>query len=386
MARARGWLERAAERATSLAAAEEAQRAFEAAAELADDPAERARLIERAGDMARMGNRMNDAEQLLTRARDLYAEAGDPHGSARTAAGIARALVSYGRTEDAIRLAEEAYEVLGADELDRDGAALAAELARLHFFVGDLDTAMTRIESAIPVAERTKDMALLASTLNTKSMLYSVVRPHEAYALVKAALRIALDHDLVFEALRAYNNSMVQLEQLDRSEDTLPLLEEALALARRRGDRRGSTSSPLQRSTECVVRGRWDEAEAHAQEYEPARRTSRLCRRTPISPRSHGSAVTPREQRVGSTASPPWPTRSTAWRGAPEVADPLRPRPDFEGSRAAQEVTSSRHPEQDARRAGFAAVRSSPHVADARPRSACSRPSGCLRRRRAASR
>jgi class 3 adenylate cyclase/tetratricopeptide (TPR) repeat protein len=269
-ASARNWLERAAERATSLAAAEEAQRAFEAAAELADDPSERARLIERAGNMARMGNRMSDAEQLLTRARDLYTEAGDPHGSARTAAGIARALVSYGRTEDAIRLAEEAYEVLGADELDRDGAALAAELARLHFFVGDLDTAMTRIESAIPVAERTKDMALLATTLNTKSMVYSVERPHEAYALVQAALRIALDHDLVFEALRSYNNSIVQLEQLDRSEDTLPMLEEALALARRRGDRQWLDQLTAAAITESNIRGRWDEAEEHAQEYEPA--------------------------------------------------------------------------------------------------------------------
>ncbi|HKX47762.1 MAG TPA: adenylate/guanylate cyclase domain-containing protein, partial [Gaiellaceae bacterium] len=269
-ASARDWLERAGERATSLAAAEEAQRAFEAAAVLADDLSERARLIERAGDMARMGNRMNDAEQLLTRARDLYTEAGDPHGSARTAAGIARALVSYGRTQDAIRLAEEAYEVLGADELDRDGAALAAELARLHFFVGDLDTAMTRIESAIPVAERTKDMALLASTLNTKSMVYSVDRPHEAYALVQAALRIALDHDLVYEALRAYNNSMVQLEQLDRSEDTLAMLEEAVALARRRGDRQWLDQLTAAAITESVIRGHWDEAEAHAEEYEPA--------------------------------------------------------------------------------------------------------------------
>ena len=267
---ARGWLERAAERATSLAAAEEAQRAFEAAAELADDTSERARLIERAGDMARMGNRMNDAERLFTRARELYTEAGDSHGSARTAVGISRALGAYGRTEDAIRLAEEAYVVLGSEELDRGAAALAAELARLHFFVGDLDTAMARIESAIPVAERTKDMTLLASALNTKSMIYSVDRPHEAYALVQAALRIALDHDLVFEALRAYNNTMVQLEQLDRSEEMLPLLEEALGLARRRGDRQWLDQLIAAAITDSVVRGRWDDAELHAQEYDPA--------------------------------------------------------------------------------------------------------------------
>ena len=270
-ASARGWLERAAERATSLAAAEEAQRAFEAAAELADDPSERARLIERAGNMARMGNRHErrraaphagarsvygrratrtdrPGPRQASRARSL------PTAAPRTRSGSPRKLMN----------------VLGADELDRDGAALAAELARLHYFVGDLATAMARIESAIPVAERTKDMALLASTLNTKSLVYSVDRPHEAYALVQAALRIALDHDLVFEALRAYNNSMVQLEQLDRSEDTLPVLEEALDLARRRGDRQWLDVLTAAAITESIVRGRWDEAEALAQEYEPA--------------------------------------------------------------------------------------------------------------------
>ena len=89
-------------------------------------------------------------------------------------------------------------------------ARRSRQTARLHFFVGDLDTAMARIESAIPVAERTKDMALLVTTLNTKAMVYSTDRPHEAYALVQAALRIALDHDLVYEALRSYNNTLVQ--------------------------------------------------------------------------------------------------------------------------------------------------------------------------------
>ena len=54
-ASAREWLTRAAERAAALAAPEEAQRAFEGAAELADEPLARARLLERAGELARAG-------------------------------------------------------------------------------------------------------------------------------------------------------------------------------------------------------------------------------------------------------------------------------------------------------------------------------------------
>ena len=266
---ARAWLERAGERATSLAATEEAQRAFEGAAELSNYPAERARLLERSADMARMGNRMERAEQLYTRARDLCREAGETDAEARTTAGIAKAIWAGGRTEEAIRLAEEAYAVLGAGEIGRDGAALAAELARLHFFTGDVDAALVHVERALAVAERARDMTLLASALSTKSMLFAVLRPHESHALVTGALRIALDHDLVFEALRAYNNLMVQLDQLDRSEEIAPLMAEALDLARRRGDQQWLATLTAAAITEYHLVGRWDEAERLALEYEP---------------------------------------------------------------------------------------------------------------------
>jgi len=268
-ASARGWLERAAERATSLAAAEEGQRAFEAAADLGEDPAECARLLERAGSMARMGNRMDDAERLFTRARELYAQTGDSHSAARAAAGLAHAIWTSGRTEEALRLAEEAYAVLGAEAPDSDTARLAAELGRLHFFVGDFEAARARIETALPIAERTKDMALLASALTTKSMVYSIDRPHESYALLRGALEIALDHDLVFEALRTYNNLMVQLEVLDRIEEVPSLLEQSLALARRRGDRQWIDVLESAAISEFVAAGRWEEAAGLAQDYDP---------------------------------------------------------------------------------------------------------------------
>jgi predicted ATPase len=64
-AEARDWLTRAAERAAALAATDDAQRAFESAVELTDEPIERARLLERAGEVARMANRLDEAERLL---------------------------------------------------------------------------------------------------------------------------------------------------------------------------------------------------------------------------------------------------------------------------------------------------------------------------------
>lgn len=269
-ASARGWLERAGERAISLVATEEAQRAFESAAELASNPAEHARLLERAGDMARMGNRMERAEELYTHTRDLYREANDTHAEARTTAGLARAIWVLGRTEDATRLAEEAYAVLGADEQQRDGVELAAELARLHFFMGNPDTAIVYVEQALATAEATRDMRLLSSALTTKGTILGVSRPHEAHALLRGSLQIALDHDLVFEGLRAYNNLMVQLEQMDRTEEVWPLLEESLDLALRRGDQQWIENLTAASLGEYVIRGRWGEADVLAEGYDPS--------------------------------------------------------------------------------------------------------------------
>ena len=114
-AQARVWLERAGGRAASLAAADEAQRAFEGAASLAESPVEQAELLERAGTMARQGARLDESERLLARARELYVSAGDTHGAARAAAGLARALFARGRTDEAIAIGEEAYAVLAGD-------------------------------------------------------------------------------------------------------------------------------------------------------------------------------------------------------------------------------------------------------------------------------
>jgi tetratricopeptide (TPR) repeat protein len=151
--------------------------------------------------------------------------------------------------------------VLVTDEPDVDTAALAAELARLYHFTGDDETASARIEVALDVAERTGDMTLLASSLNTKALTRTDGHPHESYLLIRGSLEIALDHDLVFEALRAYNNLAIALDNLDRVEEILPLVEEAVALAHRRGDRAWTNALSAALVDEYVLAGRWDEAE-----------------------------------------------------------------------------------------------------------------------------
>ncbi len=260
-ANAREWLSRAGERAASLAATDDAQRAFEQAADLAGGPVERARLLERAGELARAGNRVDQAERHLREAHALCDEAGASHDAARVAAALGVAVWQLGRIEEAIDLMERAHAVLSSDEPDADMATLAAQLGRLHFFAGNSDDARRWIEQALDVAEGLQLPAVIASALNTKSILL-MSRRHESHALIGEALRVALDNNLGSEALRAYNNLVVLLDAEDRPEEIRPVQEEALALARRRGDRFWEIRFV---GALCVQRrfdGEWDEVAA----------------------------------------------------------------------------------------------------------------------------
>jgi class 3 adenylate cyclase/tetratricopeptide (TPR) repeat protein len=265
-ATARDWLERAGERSLSLAAADEAQRSFEAAAELADEPVVRAGLLERAGRAAASGARMTEAERLFTAARDLFAESGDRHAAARATAGLARALFHLARAEEALRSGEEAYAVLAADEPDEGTAALAAELARITYFAGDHDRALEYAEAALTVAERERLAAVLSGALNTKSLCLLGTHSEEALALVRHSLAVALEHELAYEALRAYNNLIVTLEWLDRHDDVTRLSAEALDLARRRGERLWLEMMAEGLASHLGLEGRWDEALAVVRE------------------------------------------------------------------------------------------------------------------------
>jgi predicted ATPase len=93
---ARDMLVRAAERASSLGATGEAQRAYERAIELTDDPVQDADLHERAGIEAASGARANEAVHHYQRAIDGF-EAFDAHRAARVSARLAEIMWERGR-------------------------------------------------------------------------------------------------------------------------------------------------------------------------------------------------------------------------------------------------------------------------------------------------
>ena len=138
----------------------------------------------------------------------------DPRPRARRRGAGSHALAAR-RNRRGTRADGTAFAVLAGDEPDADVAMLAAQLGRLHYFAGDRPSASERIERALDIAEALTLPAVLASALNTKSLILQH-RPHEAEALLREALRISLDSDLIPEALRAYNNLVIKLDAADR--------------------------------------------------------------------------------------------------------------------------------------------------------------------------
>ena len=231
-------LVRAAERAASLGANAEAQRAFERAGELSDDALAQAELHERAGVMASIGGRQDDAATNLERANDLFASVGATHPAARVSARIAEISWDRGRLEQGLESMDRAFAVLSEEEPDADLAALAAQIGRFMFFAGQGDLALERLDRALEIAEMLLLPETLAQALNTKGIvLFARGRTTEGMGLTRNALEIALEYDKPSAALRAYYNLADQTVQMDQARESAEFARDGLTLARRVGNR-----------------------------------------------------------------------------------------------------------------------------------------------------
>jgi tetratricopeptide (TPR) repeat protein len=111
------------------------------------------------------------------------------------------------------------------------------------------------------------DPELLSQALNTKGIiLLSMGRNQEGIALLRHALRIALEHDAAEAALRAYNNLSSTLATESRHEEELELVEAGLLLARKMGNAGWEAKFLADRAALLCVVGRWDEAIRAAEE------------------------------------------------------------------------------------------------------------------------
>ena len=258
----------AGERAGSLAAAAEAKRYFEQAAELTEEPLQNAELLGRAGEMAGLAGDPDTAQRLIEESIAMYEAEGDTHAAARAAYKLGRALSFTGRRDEGLARLEHAYEVISGDEPDEDLAMLAALLARGYWFSGDLERSAARSELALDIAEAQGLPEPLAAALRAKgAVLFSRGHREESFALTKHALEVALEHDLAEHASTCYFLLSDRCFRRDRYAEALGYLEESLALANKMGSRPLQWGVLAERTYALFMSGRWDDVVATTDEF-----------------------------------------------------------------------------------------------------------------------
>jgi tetratricopeptide (TPR) repeat protein len=254
-------LARAGERAASLAASGEARRYFEQASGLADDPLVKADLLDRAGRMAWMGGDAEGSTRLFEESIALYESGGKAQDAARVSGRLADVEGISGRLPQSIERLERAVEVVSSEEPGEDLADLAVRLGASHFFAGQQDKASGPIALALQISE-----AQWLPDVLTRALIYKGVlamwesRPEEAFALMDHALKIALENDLPARATLAYFDLSDLMFRRDRYGDALNYLGQAVALARRIGDRLREWELLSETTYPLYMAGRWDEA------------------------------------------------------------------------------------------------------------------------------
>ena len=263
-------LARAGDRAASLAAAREAQRYFEQAAELTGDDVMAAGLQVRAGQMATRRVRYDESRALFERAHSTFQSAGLSHPAARASARLAEVDFYEGHVAEAVARLEHVLETLSSEEPDEDVADVAAQLGRFLGLSGRLDEALPQLERALTLAEALELPEVFVEALISKgTLLGRMSRQHEAEILVGAALERAVAGDHLTAAHRAANNLAAMLETRDAFSESKDISGRGIEIARRIGDRRTEEFMRAGSVSTDVALGRWEEALAIAEDVDP---------------------------------------------------------------------------------------------------------------------
>src|SRR5712692_2204198 len=141
-----------------------------------------------------------------------------------------------GDREKATEHFQHGLDLLAEEPESVEAALLHHELGRLHFRIGDDQQAIVWAQKALELGQRLNAPEVLSQAFNTLGI--SMARRgelEEGVAKVEQSLQIALQHDHLAAACRAYTNLGMLLAAVDQ-ERALAYCHEGLALAKKIGD------------------------------------------------------------------------------------------------------------------------------------------------------
>ena len=253
------WLQRAAERALSLGSPEQSIVLFEQALDLATNDRLRAALSQRAGVAASYLGEYYAAAAHLETTLELYNSLGDVTAAGSAMAELAMPLMRLGRQGEAIDRCERTFGLMAADDL-RVRAVLANALAAVLCFGSEVDRALQWCETALALAEQLDDSPLLASAIGSRSLaLFTLGRHREAAMLARGMATIADEAGALFEHARARTGASLYMLP-DDPHAMVSMAYEAIAIARRAGQRTLEIVNLLNIAETSIYIGLWAEA------------------------------------------------------------------------------------------------------------------------------
>jgi class 3 adenylate cyclase/tetratricopeptide (TPR) repeat protein len=255
-------LRRAAQRAAAVGAPETAARTYLTAREMVADGDERSALTEAAATMRLRAGDNAEAVELFEEAIAAHAATGRQREAAVLTFGLSEAMSRLGQLDEAAARLRAALDVLGPDAVEPEVGRLNAALGRMLAFAGRYEEADASLEVALRIATALELPDVLVSALMVRAISYGYLgRIVESRALFAAGIEIARERDLAEDAGRLLANlGNIALQwDLPESESSY---REALAVARRRGDRYGESVAAANLLTALLMPGRWDEAES----------------------------------------------------------------------------------------------------------------------------
>jgi class 3 adenylate cyclase/tetratricopeptide (TPR) repeat protein len=236
-AQARIALTAAADRAVQLGSHEQALRLLELALSITPDPAGQADFLERAGESAGAAGHHAAAEQFFERALTIRRKGGDRPATALMIAVLGRAMLSGRQVERALPVLEAAIAEFADLAADPGVVALKAQLARGFMLHDENRRSLEVVDGVLEAAEHADLTAILADALVTRgSALNAVGRLREGLGVIEIGERLAAAAGLTGTVLRAINNQIASLGDVDPRRH-LEAAREGQALARRIGDR-----------------------------------------------------------------------------------------------------------------------------------------------------
>jgi predicted ATPase len=209
------------------------------------------------------------------RAAFAWAQESDPEAALRVAAALSNTWYARDKLVEGRRWFETV--LAGEHPPSRELAVIAAELARLHFFLGELRPAAERAEQALELAERLGLPDVVCEALNTRSALAETEGSHDdALALLERALEVAREHDAPKPLLRTLINLCHLQHSADKLVEARPLDLEALELSRRLANHAGEQRCLGHLLEGYVLLGDWEAALATAEEIAQASLPGRL--------------------------------------------------------------------------------------------------------------